>query len=168
LSGEPANLVRFPNVKAEAMVSVRLVEVTADTVRAVTTLKVSPEQEKFVAPNALSIAEAYFTKEHWFRAIAADNELVGFVMLYTKVEDGALFVWRFMIDQRHQGRGLGGAALNAVVDEVKTWPGVSALRLSFVDQPGGPEPFYAANGFRRTGSIVDGEVEAELRPLSPA
>jgi diamine N-acetyltransferase len=165
LSSEPANLVRFPNVKAEAMVSVRLVEVTADTVRAVATLKVSPEQEKFVAPNALSIAEAYFTKEHWFRAIAAGDELVGFVMLYTKVEDQAVFIWRFMIDDRFQGRGYGAAALSAVVNEVKAWPGLTALRLSFVDQPGGPEAFYAANGFRRTGRVVDGEIEAELRPL---
>lgn len=150
------------------MVNVRLVEVTDDTVRAVSSLKVAPDQEKFVAPNALSIAQAYFTKEHWFRAIAADDELVGFVMLYTKVEDESVFVWRFMIDEGHQGRGLGGAALGAVIDEVKAWPGVTSLRLSFVDQPGGPEPFYAAKGFRRTGRIVDGEVEAELRPLSPA
>jgi hypothetical protein len=63
---------------------------------------------------------------------------------------------------------VGGAALRAVADEVKTWPGVTALRLSFVDQPGGPEPFYVAKGFRRTGRIVDGEVEAELRLLNPS
>jgi diamine N-acetyltransferase len=148
------------------MAQVRLVEVTADTVRAVASLKVLPDQEKFVAPNALSIAQAYFTKEHWFRAVAVGEELIGFVMLYTKVEDDAVFIWRFMIDHKHQGRGYGAAALRAVIDEVRTWPGVSALRLSFVDQPRGPEPFYAANGFRRTGRIVDGEVEAELRPLN--
>lgn len=150
------------------MVNVRLVEVTADTVREVTSLRVSPDQEKFVAPNAVSIAQAYFTKEHWFRVIAVDEELVGFVMIYTKVEEEAVFIWRFMIDQRYQRRGFGGAALQAVVSEVKTWPGVAALRLSFVDAPGGPESFYKANGFRRTGRVVDGEVEAELRPLGGA
>lgn len=150
------------------MVNVRLVEVTADTVRAVVSLSVSPDQEKFVASNAISIAQAYFTKEHWFRAIAVDDDLIGFVMLYTKIEDDSVYIWRFMIDQRHQQRGLGGAALRAVIDDVKTWRGVTALRLSFVDQPGGPEPFYAKQGFRRTGRIVDGEVEAELRPISTA
>lgn len=150
------------------MVSVSLVEVTADTVRKVAGLKVSPDQEMFVAPNALSIAQAYFTKEHWFRAIVADDEFVGFVMLHTKIEDEAVYLWRFMIDQRYQRRGYGGAALRAVMNEVKDWTGVAALRLSFVDGHGGPEPFYAANGFRRTGRMVDGEVEAELRPLKAA
>ena len=150
------------------MPNVRLVEVSTSNLRAVLSLKVLPDQEKFVAPNAYSIAEAYFTKEHWFRAIAAGDELVGFVMLYTKIEDGAVFVWRFMIDHRFQRCGYGVAALRAVVDEVKGWPGVAALRLSFVDQSGGPEQFYFANGFRRTGRMVDGEVEAELRPLNPS
>jgi diamine N-acetyltransferase len=148
------------------MANVSLVEITADTVHKVAALKVSPDQEMFVAPNALSIAQAYFTKEHWFRAIAADDAFVGFVMLHTKIEDEAVYLWRFMIDQRYQRLGYGGAALRAVLAEVKAWPGVTALRLSFVDGPGGPESFYAANGFRRTGRIVDGEVEAELRPLS--
>jgi diamine N-acetyltransferase len=149
------------------MVDIRLVEVTADTVRKVAALRVSPDQERLVAPNAISIAEAYFTKEHWFRAIAADGELAGFVMLHTKIEDESVYIWRFMVDQRFQRRGVGAAALQAVLDEVRRWPGVAAVRLSFVDQPGGPEPFYAANGFVRTGRIVDGEIEAELRPLSP-
>lgn len=152
-------------MKSVPVTKVHLVKVTADTVRAVAALKVSPDQETFVAPNAFSIAEAYFTKEHWFRAIAADDELVGFVMLYTKVEDEAVFIWRFMIDHRFQGRGYGAAALSAVIAEVKSWPGLAALRLSFVDQPGGPEAFYATNGFRRTGRVLDGEIEAELRPL---
>jgi diamine N-acetyltransferase len=148
------------------MANVRLVEITADTVRKVASLKVAPDQERFVAPNALSIAEAYFTKEHWFRAVADGDDLVGFVMLYTRVEDEAVFIWRFMIGEEYQRRGLGGAALRAVLEEVKAWPGVAALRLSFVDQPGGPEAFYNAHGFRRTGRVVDGEIEAELRPLN--
>lgn len=49
------------------MVSLR--EVTQETVRQVVGLKVAPAQEKFVAGNAISIAEAYFEPKAWFRAI---------------------------------------------------------------------------------------------------
>jgi len=34
--------------------------VTADTVRAICALQTTEEQKRFVAPNALSIAQAYF------------------------------------------------------------------------------------------------------------
>ncbi len=39
--------------------SVRLKEITAATVRAITDLAVKPEQERYVASNAVSIAQAY-------------------------------------------------------------------------------------------------------------
>lgn len=48
------------DTSAESRLPVMLREVTADTVRAVCTLKVAPDQVWFVAPNAVSIAEAYF------------------------------------------------------------------------------------------------------------
>lgn len=51
----------------DAVVSLR--EVTQETVRQVVGLKVAPAQEKFVAGNAISIAEAYFEPKAWFRAI---------------------------------------------------------------------------------------------------
>lgn len=53
------------------MTVVSLHEITADTVRAVCALEVSPEQRGFVAPNAVSIAEAHFEPRAWFRAIYA-------------------------------------------------------------------------------------------------
>jgi diamine N-acetyltransferase len=37
-----------------------LLEATADTVRAICALQTTEEQKRFVAPNALSIAQAYF------------------------------------------------------------------------------------------------------------
>ena len=64
------------------MAEVTLREVTGDTVRAVCRLQVGPGQERFVASNAISIAEAYFEPKAWFRAIYAGEEPVGFVMLY--------------------------------------------------------------------------------------
>ena len=53
---------------------VTLREVTADTVRAVCELAVGPDQDGLVAPNSVSIAQAYFEPKAWFRAIYAGEE----------------------------------------------------------------------------------------------
>ena len=41
---------------------VTLREITANSVRAICQLSVRDEQQKFVAPNAMSIAQAYFSE----------------------------------------------------------------------------------------------------------
>src|SRR5688572_24898140 len=96
--------------------------ITADTVRAICDLVADPPG--YVAPNAVSIAQAYFHPEAWFRAVYLDDEPVGFVML----EDTSLLtpppaepevsLWRFMIDAQHKRKGYGRAALRLVIDDV--------------------------------------------------
>ena len=51
--------------------AVTLREVTAETVRTICDLQVRPEQQAFVASNAVSIAQARFDPKAWFRAIYA-------------------------------------------------------------------------------------------------
>lgn len=60
---------------------VTLREITADTVLAVVRLSVAESQQRFVAPNAVSLAQALFSPQAWYRAIHADDEIAGFVML---------------------------------------------------------------------------------------
>ena len=62
--------------------AVELREVTSETVRAICSLGVAADQTGFVAPNAVSIAEAHFTPNHWMRAIYADGEPAGFLLTY--------------------------------------------------------------------------------------
>jgi len=56
--------------------------ITAGTVRQIIKLAVAPGQERFVASNAVSLAEALFAPEAWYRAIYAGDEPAGFVMLF--------------------------------------------------------------------------------------
>jgi hypothetical protein len=56
---------------------VELREVTGDTVRGICRLQVAPGQRRFVAPNAVSFAEALFEPKAWYRAIVADDVAVG-------------------------------------------------------------------------------------------
>jgi diamine N-acetyltransferase len=148
---------------------VTLREITASTVRSVIALTVADSQKGFVAPNAVSLAQALFAPEAWYRAIYFQEHLVGFVML----EDQSLLspppaspkvgVWRFMIDATFQGRGYGRAALLKVIEHVRAKSVFDTLELSYVPGPGCPEPFYAALGFRPTGRMDEGEVVLELR-----
>jgi diamine N-acetyltransferase len=114
-------------------VTIALREVTKDNLRDILELKVAPEQERFVAPNAASIAQAYFDRQvAWFRAIYTDDTPVGFVMLYDDAAEQKYHLWRFMVDHRFQGQGYGAEALNQVIAYVRQRPGarVSDLRRS--------------------------------------
>ncbi len=148
------------SVRDGAVVELR--EVDASTVREVCALQVAPEQRGFVAPNAVSFAEAMFAPKAWFRAIYADEVPVGFAMLSLDTAGPEYYLWRLMIDARFQGRGYGRAALGLIVEHVRSLPGARELLVSWVPADGGPEPFYRGLGFVPTGEIDDGEVVARL------
>lgn len=149
---------------------VELREITSETVRAVTRLAVHPEQQGFVAPNAVSLSEALFSDEAWYRAIYAENELVGFVMLWDESlkreppDEPKIGLWRLMIAADHQRRGIGREAIRLVVEYVRSRPKIKSFRTSFVPGPGSPGPFYIGLGFEPNGEVDDGEVVA-LYPL---
>jgi len=149
------------------MAEVELREVTAATVREICRLSVAPGQEAFVAPNAVSIAQAYFEPKAWFRAIYADDSPVGFVMLYVDEAAPQYFLWRMMIADGHQGRGIGRRALELVDDWLRGRPGAASLTTSYVPGDGGPEGFYRRLGFEPTGEVEDGEIVAR-RPITDA
>lgn len=144
---------------------VSLREVTRESVLDVIRLKVAPEQERFVAPNAVSIAQAHFDPDTaWFRGIYADETLVGFVMLEDQPEKPQYYLWRFMIDRRFQGMGFGARAIELLVEHVRTRPGATELLVSVVPGEGSPGAFYERMGFSYTGAVEDGELVMR-RPL---
>lgn len=145
---------------SDAVVSLR--EVTKETVRAICRLEVAPEQRGFVAPNAISIAQAHFEPKAWFRAVYTGEDPVGFVMLYEDGEKSEYFLWRFMIAAEHQGKGYGRKALDLVVERVRSLPGASELVTSYVPGEGSPGGFYLRYGFVETGEVEEGERVVKL------
>ena len=151
---------------------ISLREITQDSLSAVIGLSVAPPQEAFVASNAISIAEAHFHPEAWFRAIYAHEEPVGFLMLHDEHllehprQEGFYYLWRLMIDSRFQGRGYGRLAIEVLVRHVHSRPQAQRLVTSCLPAPGSPLPFYLKVGFSETGEVVDGEIEL-ARSLVP-
>lgn len=149
---------------------VELVEITADNVRSVGEIDRAFSQREFVAPVTESLAEALVPPvvrgdrvTPWYRAIEADGELVGFVLMaepYKGRPDP--YLWRLVVDVRHQGRGIGRRAIERIIAERRA-AGFDAITVSYVaDQPGAPAPFYERLGFVPTGRVDDGEIEARL------
>lgn len=140
--------------------AITLEPITAANHRDVLRLKVAPGQERFVAPNAVSLVQAAFSTRAWPRAIAADGVLVGFAMLELE-QDGGVYLWRMMIGAEHQRRGHGTAALDRIVEAAGALQ-ASGLSTSAVPGEGSPLPFYLRYGFVDTGRIEEGEHVLEL------
>jgi histidinol dehydrogenase len=143
--------------------------VSSDDVLPLVKLKLAPEQERFVAPNAVSLAQAAYKPPGRPFGLYAGTEPVGFLLLWDARRDpedtaDQLYVWRLMVDVRHQGRGHGKAAILWTIAEARRL-GVASVGLSHVpDNPVGA--FYEKLGFRYTGKDNDGELEMIL-PLRP-
>jgi GNAT superfamily N-acetyltransferase len=151
---------------------IELHEVTDEVREELRSVRVGEGQERFVSSVEESLAEAelYPQAKPWFRAVYADGVAVGFVMISWDVEPdppelwGPWFLWKLLIDERHQGRGLGREVVLAIVDIVRH-EGGDALITSYGEGPGGPGGFYRGLGFVPTGDVDHDEIVARL-PIS--
>ena len=152
------------------MIALRPVD--SSNYREIIELSVGPDQERFVASNLQSLADAYVWREAAEPfAIYDDDEPVGFVLLFPLGEGdddsvpapdtvrGSILV-RLMIDGRFQGRGYGRAAVEAIVELVRS-RGLRTIRLSVVPENEQALEFYRRNGFAATGEVEGGEVVME-------
>jgi RimJ/RimL family protein N-acetyltransferase len=145
---------------------VQLAEITTDNVPGVLALETHRTQEAFVAPMLKSFADALIPEVvngapvvPWMRAVIADDDIAGFVMLALTTEHHPEpYLWRLLVDRLHQRRGIGERALGLVAGECRRM-GDRTLLTSWGEGRGSPRGFYLANGFEPTGNVVDGETE---------
>ena len=135
---------------------VELREVTRENVTPVCKLKLAPGQETFVAPTAVTLAQAQFDDKAIVRAIYSNDEVVGLVAVAFDEDDYGWYLWRLMIDADHQRRGYGGAAVELALGLVRE-QGASEILTSYVPGEGAPVGFYEKLGFEETGQEVEGE-----------
>lgn len=147
---------------------VALEPITADTVMTYFDLRTHHSQQRFVAPMPQSFAQALFPPVEGghqlvprLYGVTADGVPAGFCMFAESTPASPPYLWRFLVDRMHQGRGIGQRALVELVD-LLTREGHRSLRLSYVEGRGGPQRFYERFGFRPTGEVEDGESVAQL------
>jgi len=140
--------------------------ITPANVAAACQLAVEPHQRDFVAPVAVSLAEAYTQPAvAWPRLILDDGEPVAFVM--GGFDPGAELdffrcgIWRLNVGAGVQGRGYGRFAVETVLEEARRRGNTTATVL-WIPAAGGPEEFYLKLGFRPTGQTFNGEVVGRI------
>ncbi|OXM54924.1 GNAT family N-acetyltransferase [Amycolatopsis alba] len=143
--------------------SVLLVPLSRDNVRAVCELRLADDQHHLVAPAAYTVAEGNYEPDAILRAIHLDETPVG--VLLVEVENGTPHLVRFMIDANHQGRGIGSRAVELLIDELRA-DGWETLETSVVPVTGGADGFWRRCGFHGTDRTHHGEP-VFVRPLRP-
>lgn len=145
---------------------VDLVPVTPANATAVGQIATHRSQERFV-PNMLGnfrdalvppIIDGSPTARR-YRAIEADGELVGFVMV-TEVPRPR--VLRLLIDRMHQRRGIGSAVLDRVEAELRA-SGAESVEVEYAEGPGSPAGFFRGRGYEPVGSGAGGLITAITR-----
>ncbi len=158
---------------------IRLEPINSKNVWDIIKLKVSEAQKDFVAPNDLSIIEAYVvTRENGYAlpfGIFDDDMPVGFLMIGYDVDNsyenppqvayGNYSIWRLMIDEKYQKRGYGRKVLQLALDYIRTYPCGKAdyCYLSYEPDNEVARKLYAEFGFAENGEMDDDEAVAVLK-----
>lgn len=152
-----------------------LKQLNYDNMDAVTSMAVREDQRSFVAPNIASLAEAYVTVDNGYAAKAfalyEGEKPVGFAMFgYDSLDEpdepaiskGNYCLWRFMIDRKYQGQGLGKKALQACIDYLRTEPMGPAeyCWLSYEPENAVAKALYSKFGFAENGQMCGKEIVA--------
>ena len=141
---------------------VTLAELTKDNWQAVAELKVAPGQENFVADNLKSIAESQFYPGTIRKVIEADGEIVGFAVYGTTSGSNQMWLHRFMVDAKHQKRGIGRESLRQMIAIWREIPGLTNVKVSYEPDNAVAEALYVSEGFVPGGIAEWGERVATL------
>ncbi|MBW7455516.1 GNAT family N-acetyltransferase [Paenibacillus sepulcri] len=132
-----------------------------------TKLKVKTEQlGVFPAPVVYWIAESKYIDEYELRAVYWDEELIGFIVFCNKPDnDGNYWIPAFMIDEKHQGKGYGKAAMEKLI-ELMSLMKCKKLMIGHRPNNGIAGSLYESLGFNKVSEeVIDGEIIRLLQIL---
>lgn len=116
-------------------------------------LKLSAEQELYMEPNAVSIAQSKFESTLKCYAIYYDETIVGFMMFNSvKEELDGYWIYRMMIDHEYQGKGIGKSAMGLLLEDMKALPDAAKLVVGYH-----PENIAAHKLYEQLGFIDQGD-----------
>ncbi|MEZ7743800.1 GNAT family N-acetyltransferase [Gemella sanguinis] len=157
----------------------KLKKINRKNVGEILKLEVFDNQKRFVAPNNISIIEAYLAitenNDVFTFGIYNDDAPVGFLMIgfdvnsddegAPKIAKGNYNIWRFMIDKKFQGKGFGKKAMNLALEFVNTFPCGTAKYcwLSYESDNDIARQLYQSVGFVETDEKDGEEIVAILK-----
>ena len=164
------------------MITLKPISILDEEMKACIALDFLPEQTGFVSENAISLTEAYDVNKAYAEtgkgdvampyAVYENGQMVGFAMYGyfpqgDDYEDDApiYYFWRLLVDKAHQGRGLGRAIVQQIMEEIKTKPCGDAAYcyVSYKPTNTGSKATFAAYGYEEDGRTIGGETVARYR-----
>lgn len=141
---------------------VELRPITEDNFIDAFNLELAPGQERFVSHPIRSLAQAYVYRDQCQPfGIYADGRMVGYVMVIYDYDVPEYDIWHMMIDRAEQGHGYGSAALDRVIEYIRTKPFGESDRVALTCNRENPsaQKLYESKGFRATGAGDEDEIE---------
>ena len=123
-------------------------------------LRVRDDQTNFVASNSVSLAQLNFLENFHAKGIYHGEEMVGFALYGLDEDDQEYWIYRMMIDQKHQGKGYGKEAIKLVIDDVRTLKEDrhQTITLSYEPTNEHAKHVYDKMGFKEVeGLVIGGE-----------
>lgn len=148
-----------------AVLTARIVDLTADNVEEVLDLATRPDQDRYVRPVAWYVARSAYQQVWTPVAVTVEGEIVGFAEWAYDPSDETYCLGGLMVDARRQGRGLGRAAVTALVEHLRRRPDCRDIALTVHEDNAVARSLYAALGFVDTGEL-DGDEMVMVLPAS--
>jgi diamine N-acetyltransferase len=150
---------------------VQLKDVTRENWEEALSLKVKAAQSRFVPEAAVSLAKIYIKPDgdnvNYIPFAIYDHEkMVGFIM-HAYIENTSSMYWinGFMIDEKHQGKGYGKAALIGMISWIRqTFPACKEIRLTVHRENHAARGLYKKYGFFPLGETI-GEEDVWSLPV---
>ncbi|CAM5196910.1 Diamine N-acetyltransferase OS=Ureibacillus acetophenoni OX=614649 GN=SAMN05877842_105160 PE=4 SV=1 [Ureibacillus acetophenoni] len=123
-------------------------------------LRVKEDQVNFVASNAVSLAQLNFLENFHAKGIYYGDEMVGFTLYGIDEDDHEFWIYRMMIDAKHQGKGYGKESVKLVIDDIKAIKEErhQTITLSYEPTNVHAKRIYEKMGFKEVeGLIIGGE-----------
>ncbi len=149
-------------IREELRMNIDLQPVTIENWYACTQLKVKPEQlALFPASVVYWIAESKYASDFELRAIYSESLLVGFLVFCTEPDpDNNYWIPALMIDEKHQGKGYGKAALKTLI-QLMSKDNSNGTRIMIGHRPDNriAGTLYESLGFIQVSrELIDGEI----------
>lgn len=136
-----------------------VVGLTADNVEDVLAVSPFPEQQQYVNPVAWYVARSAYQKVwHPVGLATEDGAVVGFAEWAFDESDGTYSLGGITIDHQQQGRGLGRAALDALVAHLLAQPVPGVVVLTVHADNERARGLYERYGFAASGEVIENEL----------
>ncbi|QRG70550.1 GNAT family N-acetyltransferase [Brevibacillus choshinensis] len=142
---------------------VEIVAVDAENWYPCCQLEVAKSQIGHIESNAVSIAQSKFEPTLMPYAILLDGEVVGFLMFNSVPEElDGYWIYRIMVDQNYQNRGIGKRAASLMIQEMKKLPGAKRIVVGYHPENKEAHQLYAGLGFVDRGDRFGKEMAVVL------